>query len=454
MAPATGAANGDVAPRFAEVLAQPGGLTSAEAGRRAADTSVQAAIEREDVRSAEDSKARVIYNALPRLTLTGRTSRLSEVDPLVFPDPVTGQAATFPQPTVNHYLNAGLTVPLTDYLLRLVQALRGASTSREAALLEERAARITSASNAKLAYYDWVRTRLETIVAEQALGQASAQLERMRALYSVGRAAQADLLQAEAFEADARLTLSQSQTLGSVAEERLRTGIHTRPGEQLGIGEDVLAPFPAQEEASGLEQLYLEALSARLELKALDKNHAALEDSRYVESTEGLPKIEAFGNLTHANPNPRVFPPEQQWNTTWEVGLQLTWSVNDLGLSRAQASTLGAQSSQLEQRRHGIEEALRVEVVTAFGALTQARQNISTAEHGERAAAAAYEARVRLQEQGMGTALELIQAETARVQAHLNSVNAHIALRVARTQLDHAVGRDTGEAARRADGAL
>jgi outer membrane protein TolC len=87
-------------------------------------------------------------------------------------------------------------------------------------------------------------------------------------------------------------------------------------------------------------------------------------------------------------------------------------------------------------------------VVTAFGALTQARQNISTAEHGERAAAAAYEARVRLQEQGMGTALELIQAETARVQSHLSSVNAHIALRVARTQLEHAVGRDTRQAAR------
>jgi outer membrane protein TolC len=448
MAPATGAADADVAPRFAAVLAQPGGLTSLEAGRRAAETSVQAAIEREDVRTAEDSKARVVYNALPRLTLTGRTSRLSAVDPIIFPDPVTGQNRVLPQPTVNHYLNAGLTIPLTDYLLRLVQALRGASTSRDAAVLEERAARITSASNAKLAYYDWVRTRLEAIVAEQALGQASAQLERMRALYSVGRAAQADLLQAQAFEADARLTVSQSQTLGAVAEERLRTAIHTRPGEPLGIGEDVLAPFPAQEESSGLEQLYLEALSARLELKALDKNHAALDDSRYIESTEGLPKLEAFGNLTHANPNQRVFPPEQEWNTTWDIGLQLTWSVNDLGLSRAQASTLGAQITQLEQRRRAVEEALRVEVVTAFGALTQARQNISTAEQGERAAAAAYEARVRLQEQGMGTALELIQAETARVQAHLNSVNAHIALRVARTQLDHAVGRDTRLAAR------
>jgi len=49
---------------------------------------------------------------------------------------------------------------------------------------------------------------------------------------------------------------------------------------------------------------------------------------------------------------------------------------------------------------------------------------------------------VRLQEQGMATTLELMQAETARIQARLNSINAHIGLRVARVQLDHAVGRD------------
>ena len=42
----------------------------------------------------------------------------------------------------------------------------------------------------------------------------------------------------------------------------------------------------------------------------------------------------------------------------------------------------------------------------------------------------------------MGTTLELIQTETARVNARLNLINAHIALRVARAQLDHAVGRD------------
>ena len=441
-APATAAPLADVAPRLAAVLAQPGGLTSGDAGRRASETSVQAKIEHGDVRAAEETKEQVIWNAAPRLTLTGRAQRYSSVDPFIIVDPVTMERSSLTQPNRTYYLNAGLTVPISDYLLRLVQTLRGASTNRDAALLEERAARVTSSANGRVAYYDWVQSELQTIVAEQALSQASAQLARMQALYSVGRAAQADLLQAQAFEADAQLTLSQGQTQQSVAVERLRTTIHAPLDEKLTIGEDVLAEFPAKEEARSVEELYREALAQRLEIKALERSHSALEDSRYIESSHALPTLEAIGNVTYANPNQRIFPLQPQWDATWDVALQLTWTINDVGASSSRASSLDAQISQLDQRKVGVEEQLRLEVVTAYGALNQARQNVVTAQTGERAAGAAYAARVQLQEQGMGTTLELIQAETARINARLNLINAHIALRVARAQLDHAVGRD------------
>lgn len=434
-APATAAAAGDVAPRFAAILAQPGGLTAVDAARRASATSVQAAIEHEDVQIASDEKQRVIWNAAPRLTLTARSVRLS---------PVTATFGTtvIEQPVSNHFLNANLTVPLTDYLLRLVQALRGANLNREAAEIEEHAARVTSGSNGRLAYYDWVRTQLEGVVAEQALNQARAQLTRMEALAAVGRAPQADLLQARAFEADAQLTLSQSRTGRAIAEERLRLTIHAPADEPLSVGEDVLAEFEGKDEARGIDELFREGVTSRLELKALERSRAALEDSQHIQATQGMPRLDAIGNYIYASPNPRVFPQTGEWSGTWDVGLQLTWSVNDFANSRAQTSTVGAQLNQLDRRRTTVEESLRLEVVSASGALEQARQNVITAEQGERAAAAAYEARLRLQEQGMGTQLELLQAETARVQSRLNLINAHIALRIARTQLDHAVGRD------------
>jgi outer membrane protein TolC len=432
-----------VAPQaqFAGEQVTPGGLTAAEAARRAAETSVQAAGRREQVLIAANNRERILWDAAPRLTLTAQTTRLSPIDFPTF-EVAGGPPISFTQPLSNHLFNARLTVPLSDYLLRIVQALRGANRSEEAARLDEQAARVTSAANAKLSYYDWVRARLQRVLAEQALSQASAQLARMRALQGVGRAAEADVLQAQAFEADAQLAFSQTQVQQVVAEERLRLSMHTPGAEPLSVGEDVLAEFPAAKEALGVEELFQEAVRQRLEIRSIQKNRASLEDLQSIERSRALPRLDATGNLTYANPNPRIFPQSATWNSTWDVGLALTWSVNDIGAAGTQSRIVRSQAAQLASDQVSVEEGLRLEVVSAHGALNQARVNVSTAEQGERAATAAFVARQQLQEQGLGTALELLQAETARIQARLNLINAHIALRVARVQLDHAVGRD------------
>lgn len=431
----------DPGPELMAVLAQSGGLTATEAARRAARESVEAGAKHEQVVAAQAARQRVIWQAAPRVTLTGRSVLLSEVETPTIEAPGF-EGFAFPQPRTNHSLNAGVTLPLSDYLLRTVKALRGASSNRAAAVLEERAARVTAAANAKLGYYDWVRARLQGVLAEQALVQAGAQLARMRALYAVGRTAEADLLQSEAFEAEAQLAVSQAQTQVTIAEERLRVAIGVPPGEPLSIGENVLAEFDAASEAKGVEELYREALAGRLEIQALMKSRAALDDLSSIEATRALPSLEAFGNFTYANPNQRIFPLRERWSSTWDAGVQLVWALNDVGTADAEASSVASQSAQLLYQQTGLERALRVEVVGALGALGQARLNVVTARQGERAAAAAYAARERLQEQGMGTALELMQAETARTQARLSLIGAHIALRVARVQLDHAVGRD------------
>lgn len=448
MSPANQQAPATTGPREPSSLSQglsvSGGLTAADVGRRAAESSVDAEVKRQRVLAAKATRERVFWDAAPHLTLTAQTTRLSAV---AVPEFAVGDgglgAPLFPAPPqTNHLLNARLTVPLSDYLLRTVRAVRGANANRDAALLEERAARVTAASNAKLAFYDWVRARLETVLAEQSLTTATAQLERVRALYGVGRAAEADLLQAQAFAADAELALRQGQTQISIAEERLRIVMHATPDERLSVGEDVLAPFPGGEERASLDELYREALAKRLELQALEKSWAAADNVSGIEGSRALPRLEGFGSVTHANPNQRVFPLQEKWDTTWEVGLALTWTVNDIGLAGTQSTIVESQAAEIVGQRKTVEEAVRLEVATARGALSQASLNVSTAEQGERAAVAAFAARERLQEQGMATALELMQAETARIRARLNVINAHITLRVARVQLDHAVGRD------------
>jgi outer membrane protein TolC len=342
-------------------------------------------------------------------------------------------------------LGARLTVPFTDYFLRLFAALRGAGANETAARLEERSARLTAAANAKLGYYDWVRARLARVLAAQSLEQAQRQLQLARSLASVGRSAQADVLQAQAFAADAELAYTQTQTDEALAEERLRTAMHAPPGEPLSVGEDVLAAFQGADEPHDAEALYREALAQRLELQSLDKSRDAAEQSRAVEASRIWPRLEGFGDVSYANPNPRVFPQQDRWDATWDVGVSLVWSSSDPGSAAASAEAARAQRDELAHQRTLAEESLRLEIVSALRALGQARLNVTTAEQGEQASVAAFDARSRLSAQGLATGLELIQAQTAEARAKLNLINAHIALRVARVQLDHALGRDASE---------
>ena len=446
-AASNGAANGTV--HLEEVLGQSGGLTARDAGRRAAETSVQANVERANVQIAENDRSRVIWENLPRLTLTAQYTRLS---PIHTPA-IAGQPEPFPPPPLNNYLvSANLNVPFTEYLLRLASALRGVGEKEQAAALTERATRTGASASAMLSYYDWVRARLQRVVTEQAVDQAKAQLRRVEALHTAGRAAEADVLQARAFQADAELSLSQADTLQAIGEQRLRTALHAPPEERLSVGENVLAAFPGAEEAKSLDDLYREAESQRLELQAFDKGSAALDRLHSVEKTRALPRLEGFGTVSYLNPNPRTFPQESQWGKAWQVGLALNWSTADLGTSGSSAEAARLQRVQLLEQRALALEGMRLDIASAYRALAQARLNVVTAEQGERAAVSAAEARARLAEQGLATELELMQAQTAQLQARLNLINAHIGLRVARVQLDHALGRDTGQADRKAAG--
>jgi len=430
--------------RLAAELGQSGGLTARDAGRRAAQTSVQAEVDREQTLLAQNDRRRVIWETVPRLTVTGTVARLSHVAsaPVELGDLLI---PPFPTPETTYLVNARLTVPFTDYLLRMVRALHGTGLNEKATVLTERATRVTVAANAKLYYYDWVRGRLGRVVAEQALEQAQAQLVRAQAMQAVGQAAEADLQQALAFQADAELVLAQAGTQQIVAEERLRMALHAEPGETLHVGEDVLAAFDGAEEPRQLADLYQEADSQRLELQAFNYHRDAAEQLRAIEATRALPRLEGVGNFTYANPNPRVFPQQEDWDSSWDVGLSLIWSVNDLGTSSTAAEVARSQRDQLSQQRRQVQEGIHLEVASAYHALAQARLSIGTAEQGERAAVAAFKARVQLEEQGMATALELMLVQNAAVRARLNLINAHIALRVSRVQLDHALGRDAGQ---------
>lgn len=450
---------------FAAMMNRPGGLTADQAARQAAEYSQDAIVAQEQYKSADAQVDKTIYNYAPRVTLSASYTRQSRVNSgtdfgagnLVVTQEPVGELGTDPQLIAidgqmlnfnalqnNYHLNARMTVPISDYLLNMSQALSGANAAKDTARYNEEAARLQAAAQARLAYYDWVATRLRLAEIRSAIKRAEAQLDNLKQLQSGGRVSRADVLRQDAFLANSEMDLRRVNTQEAIAREILHVAMTggKGPTPNWSIGDDVFAEQKGDQTLEDISALHEEARRNRLEIRALESTAYALEQKATVQRTQGYPRIEGFGVLTYANPNPRFQPPEQVWRGSWDVGVQLSWTLNDLGASYSDAKSTDADVAQVRAQKKQLEDTLRTEVLTSRRALEEARLARESALRGVAASEAAYEDRVLLFENGRATSLDVLQSESSLVTARMNLVDAYVQLRIARVRLDHAVGRD------------
>ena len=428
-------------------VGRPGGLTANETARRAVSTSPDDRARRADVEAAESDVDRTKVDYYPRLTMTARYTRFSPLTPpeiRVLPPPAPG--FSFPVILDQYFTQANVTVPLSDYLLRIRQSHDAAVLSREASELNARASRLTVAASAKLAYYVWARARLGEAVTEQSVAQATHHLDLARAGRDAGREPGADVLRAESLVAAAELANARMRDEALLAEEHLHTLMHDSRSGRYEIGEDLLAPLDGTD-AGEADALYREALQQRPELRAMERTFASLRSEREAADSRGLPRLDAFGNAYLANPSPRVFPQTDEWRATWDVGVQLTFSPNDLGGADSTKRNLDARRKKLDADRAALSDSMKDEIEGAVLAWREARFAAETASRGLTAAEESYRVRGELFELGRGTNVELIDAESDLLRARLEMIQARVDARVAKVRLEHAVGREPSRTA-------
>jgi outer membrane protein TolC len=337
-------------------------------------------------------------------------------------------------------LQGTVQIPLSDYLLRLSQNHASASKSKRAAEVQEKAARVKSQLDAKIAFFNWIRAQGGVIVAEQGLATATAHLKDVKVAEQVGSASRADLLAVEGQVASTELLVESSKNMAILAEEQLRVMMHDPETTRYRIGEDTNAAVAS--ETTNLRTLYEEALRQRLERRVIEETVASLRETRKVLTAGNYPRLDAFGNLYHSNPNTRVFPQQEKWSTTWDVGVQLSWTINDTFTTGSQVGELDAKIMEIEAQRAQLDDGIRLQVTQAYNALREGEVAKQTTERQLVAAEESYRVRRELFRAGRATSSEMTDAEMGLLKAGFDAVNARIDIRVARENLDHALGRD------------
>ena len=261
-------------------------------------------------------------------------------------------------------------------------------------------------------------------------------------MVKAGAASHADSMRVESLVASTSLLVERTRNLVTLSETNLRVMMHDPAAKSYEIGDDVMGTPPALD-STNPAVLYPRAAQGRLEVKALDEAMHSMREARKVVRAGYLPRLDLFGNLYDQNPNQRFFGTGPAWHATWDVGAQLSWTLNDSLSARPQLAELEAKLLGIEASREQLLDGIRLEVTQACNAAREADLAIVTTQRQVAAAEESYRVRRVLYRAGKATTAELIDAETDWMKSRLEALNARIDARVARVNLDHAVGRDT-----------
>ncbi|MDC0681162.1 TolC family protein [Sorangium atrum] len=453
---------------------QPGGLTPDDVAKAALQTRASLRAKQADLRAASAKVDQAMVNFFPRLTATATYTRLSEVESAGLggggivgasseglikvgpcpPDvqgqcvvdsagrPVGAASLSFPAPLNSISLTANLAVPISDYVFRISQGYAAASHAESAKKLELQAETLQAAADAKVTFFNWVRVKGQVVVAGEAVSQARAHVEDARRTFEVGLLSRADVLRLEAQVAGAEQVLNEAQAALLVADDQIRIALGAGQERPLTLGIDVMGSAPAKPPAEALPALVQEALQRRLEIRALDETQYSLEKAEAVARAGYFPRVDGFADLTYANPNQRIFPTQDKFAMTWSAGVRATWVVNDIFTTAGASAEANARTTQIAEQKAALRDALRLEVASAYAELSKASSSIESSERQLAAAAESMRVRSELFRAGRATSVDVVDAEGEVTRARLQQLNARVGALVAKTRLDHVVGRD------------
>lgn len=334
----------------------------------------------------------------------------------------------------------GVTYPISDVFFAILPAMKAAEGRELAQRQHVAATRSDVRLSAYETYYQYARARGAHAVTVAAKHEADEQLALVKAMSVAGLATEADLLVAEAHSAsmDEAIVNARGGVDLAGASLGILIGIETDIPE-FAIA-DALGDTPPLPLAS-LNDLTAEALRTRPELEAMRIVSDAQSETIAATRAQAYPHIAGYAKFDYSNPNPRVIPPIQIWQKSYEAGVVLKWSPSDLALGIDESRGVAASKAETLAQIRGLERGIRLQVQQAWQRWKTALESTASAHARLVASKEAYEARKVQYRAGEALITEVLATETALSRARLSVLDAIIATYLAQAQLRHATGR-------------
>jgi outer membrane protein len=286
----------------------------------------------------------------------------------------------------------------------------------------------------RTAYFQARAAKSAVTVAVDTLANQQKHLGQIEGFVEVGTRPEIDLAQAKTEVANAQVQLIAAQTDYAIAKAQLNQAMGVEASTNFDVEDEAQPPVAGEDEATDV--LLDEALKARPEIAALaDQIRAQELTVRAIRGALG-PSLVFSTGFSDAGQQPSSLA----WN--WDAALGLSVPIFQGGQTRAQIRQAEANLAAVQSQAEGERLQVRLEVEQALLTVRAARTALVAT--GE----ALVNAKERLRlaegryETGVGSIIELGDAQLALTSAAYQEVQAEYKLAQARAGLIRALGLD------------
>lgn len=190
-----------------------------------------------------------------------------------------------------------------------------------------------------------------------------------------------------------------------------------------------------------LNKLVGDAITKRSEIKAADSRVKASESGVTLAASSWYPQVSLVGNYYYSRPNQRIQPSRDQFDATWDFGVNLSLNIWDWLTTKHQTDQAEAQRSQAVDAMGMIKDGITLEVTQNYLSFSQAQRKIEISELSVKQAAENLRVTNDKFKNGLATTTELVDAETSLIGSKTNYTASVVDYELSKAKLEKSIGK-------------
>ncbi|MFA3783577.1 TolC family protein [Melioribacteraceae bacterium 4301-Me] len=401
------------------------------------ENSKELKIARSKINALEAKVSEVNSQLLPQIKFQASYQRLSSIPPFEVSVPFLPLPIQI-SPTIldNFNLKLSLQQPLfTGFRLWSLKSI--AENNYKAETYDYQKEINEVALKIQTAFWNYYKAKQLKRLIEENLKQTQRHLDDTKNYLANQLATKNDVLKLEVLYSNIKLQLIEAENNIDIT----RSSFNKILGLPLEVETDInVETIDTSFISYKLDELINRSKEKRNELKSLQYQVNASNKAIVSANSGWYPSIYLMGNYYYSKPNPRIFPAQNKFKDTWDVGVILQWDIWNWGYTSSLAAQAEEQKIQAQTALSQLKDAVELEVYQAYLSYNKAAEKIKVSRITVEQADENYKTIQEKYNQQLATSTDLIDAEVSLLQAKTNLTTSLVDFQLAKVVLLKAVG--------------